>query len=227
MTPQDLQTIAVWSRELTPAEVEHAAPSVRLKRYQRGEHVAHLNDVVDAWHGAIEGVLRVGLVSDAGQVAGFSAILGGGWFGEGALMKAEPRRYDVVAVTDATVAVMRGDTFRWLTANSVGFNRYLVQLLNERLGQFIATVSSDRTGGASARLAHTIVAMFNPVLFPRTGPDLVMPQEELGIFAGLSRQMTNRALRELAAAGLIEVTGNGVRVLKLAALQSWGAEAAG
>jgi CRP-like cAMP-binding protein len=221
MTPQELLEIAAWADSLTAQELAKAAGGVRTRSFVRAEYVSHFNDVVDAWYGVLDGVVRTELVSNAGQVASFSAILGGGWFGEGSLMKREPRRYDVVAVTDATVAIMRGDTFRWLSANSVGFNRYLVSLLNERLGHFIATVFSDRTGNSTARLAHTIMMLYNPVLFPRTPMCLNMPQEDLGIFAGLSRQMTNRCLKQLASEGLLELTSKGIRVVDLQGLASF------
>ncbi len=222
MTPDDVARIAVWAGSISREELVHIAPGVRLKELTRGEHLLHLDDRVDAWHGAISGVLRVGMISNDGQIAGFSAVIGGAWFGEGSILKNEPRRYDVVAVTDSTVAVLPGDMFRWLTNNSVGFNRYLVQLMNERLGQFIATVVSDRTGNAAARLAYTIASLYNPVLFPRT-PDLLdMPQKDLGIFAGLSRQMTNRCLKTLSEEGLVEITPRGVKVLDVKALVEFG-----
>jgi len=222
MTPDEVARIAVWAGSISRDELAHVTPGVRLKELSRGEHLLHLDDRVDAWHGAISGVLRVGMISGDGQIAGFSAVIGGAWFGEGSILKNEPRRYDVVAVTDATVAVLPGDMFRWLTANSVGFNQYLVKLLNERLGHFIATVVSDRTGNAAARLAYTIASLYNPVLFPRTPDVLDMPQEDLGIFAGLSRQMTNRCLKTLSDEGLVEITPRGVRVLDVKALVAFG-----
>ncbi len=222
MTPDELTDIAVWAGELTQDELAHAASGVRMKTFERGQHVAHFSDRVDAWHGVIGGVMRIGHVSDTGQVAGVSAILGGGWFGEGSIIKDEARRYDVVAVTDAEVAIMRGDTFRWLFANSVGFNRFLVQLLNERLGQFIAIVSRDRTSSAVVRLAHTIAVMYNPVLFPRTPRVIEMPQEDLGLFAGISRQITNKSLHALADDGLIQLMPTGLQVLDIEGLKDYG-----
>jgi CRP-like cAMP-binding protein len=222
MTPDELARVVVWAGSISREELAHVSPGVRLKELKRGEHLLHLDDRVDAWHGAISGVLRVGMISNDGQIAGFSAVIGGAWFGEGSILKNEPRRYDVVAVTDSTVAVLPGDMFRWLTRNSVGFNQYLVRLLNERLGHFIATVVSDRTGNAAARLAYTIASLYNPVLFPRTPDVLDMPQEDLGIFAGLSRQMTNRCLKTLSEEGLVEITPRGVKVLDVKALVEFG-----
>jgi CRP/FNR family cyclic AMP-dependent transcriptional regulator len=83
MTPDELASVASWARNLSDAEVGRVAPVMRLRQLNRGEHLMHLDDVVDAWHGAVSGVLRVGMVSNDGQIAGFSAVLGGAWFGEG------------------------------------------------------------------------------------------------------------------------------------------------
>ncbi|MGB7203928.1 MAG: Crp/Fnr family transcriptional regulator [Anderseniella sp.] len=221
MQQEELKRIASWACELSDDELAQAAGGVRIKSFDRGQHIAHFSDKVDAWHGVVSGVLRVGHVSDSGQVAGVSAILQGGWFGEGSIIKNEARRYDVVAVTDCEIAVMRGDTFRWLFGNSVGFNRFLVQLLNERLGQFIAIVSRDRTGSAVERLANTIAAMYNPVLFPMTPNPLVLAQEDLGVFAGISRQMTNKCLQVLVDAGLIKIVPKGIGIIDLEGLRNF------
>ena len=224
MTPAELARIAPWAAKLKEGECKHVAPSVRLRELRRGEHLMHLDDLVDAWHGAVSGVLRVGMVSDDGQIAGFSAVIGGAWFGEGSILKNERRRYDVVAVTDATVAVLPGEMFRWLYSNSPGFNQYLVLLLNERLGQFIAAREIDRLNHPDDRVARSLAALFHPVLYPGVGEMLRITQQELGYLVGLSRQRVNEALHALQAAGVIRVEYGGVRVLDLDRLRSYSAE---
>jgi len=72
------------------------------------------------------------------------------------VLKNEPRRYDVVALRDTRLAMMDRKTFVWLFENSVGFNRFLVGQLNERLGQFIGLLEYGRTLDATARLAGYI-----------------------------------------------------------------------
>ncbi len=58
----------------------------------------------------------------------------------------------------------------WLYENSVAFNRFLVEQLNERMGQFIATIEYDRILDPKARVARNLSWLFNPVLYPRIGP---------------------------------------------------------
>ena len=111
----------------------------------------------------------MGTVSSGGKAASFAGLTAGAWFGEGSMLKSEPRRYDVVALRDTRLALMDRNTFFWLFENSVGFNRFLVRQLNERLGQFIAAVEIDRLNDTDTRVARGLAAMFHPVLYPGVG----------------------------------------------------------
>ncbi|MDB5929390.1 MAG: Crp/Fnr family transcriptional regulator, partial [Polaromonas sp.] len=70
------------------------------------------------------------------------------------------------------------------------------------------------------RVARSLAALFNPVLYPGVGSVLRITQQELAYLVGLSRQRVNEALRALEAQGTIRVEYGGLRVLDLAALRS-------
>ena len=120
----------------------------------------------DYWCGVVSGLLRMGTVSRGGKAMSFAGLTAGAWFGEGTVLKSEPRRYDMVALRDSRLALMDRATFFWLYENSVAFNRFLVAQLNERLGQFIGLVEYGRTLDATGRLARSIASLFNPLLYP-------------------------------------------------------------
>ena len=111
------------------------------------------------------------------------------------------------------------DTFHWLLDRSIGFNRFVINQLNERLGQFIAAREIDRLDDPDVRVARSLAALFNPVLFPGVGQMLRITQQELAYLVGLSRQRVNEALAALQADGMIAVEYGGLRVLNLAALR--------
>ena len=119
-------------------------------------------------------------MSRGGKAASFAGLTAGAWFGEGNVLKNEPRRYDVVALRDTRIAMMDRTTFLWPFENSVGFNRFLVGQLNERLGQFIALLEYGRTLDATARLARSIASLFNPILYPDLTRHLEITQERSG-----------------------------------------------
>jgi CRP/FNR family cyclic AMP-dependent transcriptional regulator len=143
----------------------------------------------------------MGIVSRGGKAASFAGLTAGAWFGEGTVLKKEPRRYDVVALRDTRLAMMDRSTFFWLFENSVGFNRFLVRQLNERLGQFIGLLEYGRTLDATARLARSIASLFNPILYPDLTLHLEITQEEIGALSGMSRQNANQCLKRLESQG--------------------------
>ncbi|MCB1454060.1 MAG: Crp/Fnr family transcriptional regulator [Tepidamorphaceae bacterium] len=222
MTPDELQKIAAWVKNLTPEEAERAAQGIALRDYERGAYVCHRGDVLDQWTGVISGICKLSTISSEGKDISYSGVPAGGWFGEGSLIKNEPRKYDIVAVRDSRLALMNGATFRWLFENSTGFNRFLVFQLNERLGQFIGMLGYDRMLDATGRLARTIAWLFNPVLFPAVGNRLEISQQELALLSGLSRQAANRALKALCDEGLLSSDAGGITVTDVEPLIHYG-----
>jgi CRP-like cAMP-binding protein len=118
------------------------------------------------------------------------------------------------------VAGLPLETFHWLIDNSLGFNRFIMQQLNERLGQFIAARELDRMTNPELRLARHLAALFNPVLFSGVGELLSITQQELAYLVGLSRQRVNEALKVLQARQLIRIEYGGLRILDLQGLRS-------
>jgi DNA-binding XRE family transcriptional regulator len=70
------------------------------------------------------------------------------------------------------------------------------------------------------RVARSLAALFNPVLYPGVGEVLRITQQELAYLVGLSRQRVNEALTALATQGVIRVEYGGLRVLDLPALRN-------
>jgi CRP-like cAMP-binding protein len=170
----------------------------------------------------VGGLIKVCTVSRSGRTVTYTGVPAGGWFGEGTVLRHEPRRYDIIALRDTRMALMNRPTFMWLFENSVGFNRFLVTQLAERLKQFMALLEYDRMLGATSRLARCIASLFNPVLYPGGGNHLEITQEELGLLSGLSRQVANQGLKQLEQEALIRVEYSGITVLDLERLRNHG-----
>lgn len=222
MQPEQLRRIAFWSHDLNEKELEQARRGIVEKDYSKGSYICHRGDRFDYWTGVSSGIVRFGTTSQSGKTITFTGLRTGSWFGEGTMLKNEPRQYDLIALRDTRMALMNRSTFLWLFENSVAFNRFLVRQLNERLGQFIALVEYDRSLDADARVARSIAWLFNPVLYPLEGMNLEISQEEIGLLSGLSRPVTNKSLKTLEAKGLISVERNGLTVLDLERLRNFG-----
>ena len=223
--PPALDTFALlsmrWAEGLTAELRRRVVTETTVRRVQSGKFVCRKGAPVEDWIGVIEGLVKLASDSRAGKTISFTGIPAGGWFGEGSLLKDEPRRYDAVALRDSVVAFMPRDTFMLLLESSVAFNRFLLTQLNERLGQFIAMVEHDRLLGPEGRLATELAALFNPHLYPGNRSTLSISQEELAHLVGLSRQRVNKALKRLVEDQLVRLDYRGVTILDIERLRHY------
>lgn len=221
-TADELQGIP-WLALLGGAERELAERSVRVVQAGPGEFLCKIGRPANWWFGVIEGLLKMSNDSSQGFAITFTGVPPGAWFGEGTLLKRESYRYNIEPLRKSLVAGLSVDCFEMLLARSIPFNRYVMQQLNERLSQFIAAREVDRMTDPDARVARSLAALFNPVLYPRVGSLLRITQQELAYLVGLSRQRVNEALQALEQAGCLRVEYGGLQVIDLAALRRFGA----
>ena len=209
-----------WLDQLQPAERERAVASLLVGDAQPGDYVCRVGRPVTYWFGVVEGLLKMSSDNAQGQTMTFTGVPPGGWFGEGTALKREVYRYNIQPLRPSVVAGLPLETFHWLIDHSLGFNRFIMQQLNERLGQFIAARELDRMTNPELRLARHLATLFNPVLFSGVGEVLRITQQELAYLVGLSRQRVNEALRVLEARQLIRIEYGGLRILDLQGLRT-------
>ncbi len=218
--PGDLDHIH-WLDRLDVQERERVIQDLRVVPVEPGELLCRVGRPVTYWFGVIDGLLKMSNDSALGMPITFTGVSSGGWFGEGTVLKNEFYRYNIQALRKSVVAGIPADTFHWLLDRSIGFNRFVMNQLNERLGQFIAAREIDRLNHPDARVARSLAALFHPVLYPGVGEMLRITQQELGYLVGLSRQRVNEALSALQLAQVIRVEYGGVRVLDLDQLRRY------
>jgi CRP-like cAMP-binding protein len=188
-----------------------------------GSYVCHKGDPANVWIGVIEGLIKLTCLSATGKSVTLAVVPAGSWFGEGSVLKREARKYDVVALRDSRVAFMREATFFWLLDTSISFNRFILTQLNERFGQFVATLEHDRLLEPEARVAKMLANMLHPHLYPGHERRIALSQDELGQLVGASRQRVSRALQILEKAGLIRLEYRAINILDLEGLRQFGA----
>jgi len=218
----DAIALSRWAQRLDAAELERARRGLSERTVPTGGFICRQGEQPACWIGIIDGLAKMSSDWVTGKTASYAGIPAGGWFGEGSLLKTEPRRYDVIALRATRVACMKRETFRWLLDHSIAFNHAIIEQINERLGQFIGLLESQRLHDTDTRVARSISIMFNPVLYPGQNATLAISQEELGHLAGVSRQRVNRSLKLLEDAGFLRVDYGGITILDLDGLRRFG-----
>ncbi len=209
-----------WLGRLEGEARERALDALEVGEAEAGDYVCRYGRPVTYWFGLVDGLLKMSNDDSQGPVITFTGVAPGGWFGEGTVLKHETYRYNIQALRKSLIAGLPVQTFDWLLDHSIGFNRFVMQQLNERLGQFIAAREIDRITSPDLRVARNLAALFHPLLSPNVGGVLRITQQELAYLVGLSRQRVNEALRALQDKGWIRIEYGGLRVLDLTALRT-------
>lgn len=208
-----------WARSLTPDQLDTVLAQVEERCFAAGDCALHAGERVAHWTGVAEGFAKMSVASAQGRASTLTGVCTGVWFGEGSLMKGEPRRYDVYALRPLRLALVPRHIFQWLRDTSIPFNHSLQDLLNARLSLFIGMLSEDRLLDTDARVAYGLASLFHDDLYPNASRHVQINQGEVGLLANVSRQRANVALRRLQDLALIRISRQGLTVLDIDGLR--------
>lgn len=201
---------------LAPEDLRDLQASAVERSFARGAHLAAVGSPLTSWFGVIDGLVSLSVTHADGDQTMLDVVGDGGWFGEGTLMKAQPCLFDAVALRNTRAVLIPAAQFRRLRAGSLGFNHFLQDLLNARLGTMISAALSTRLDSLESRVARAVAELAQR----SSTRDAVLriSQAEVAMLAGTSRQRANIALKRLGELGLVDVVRGGLRVHDLGRL---------
>jgi CRP/FNR family transcriptional regulator, cyclic AMP receptor protein len=211
-----------FANALSAEQLRRVRSTISVRKLQHGDFVCHKGEPSNIWIGVVDGLVKVANLSETGKSVTFATFPANSWFGEGSILKQEARKYDIVVLRDSHIALMPAVTFFWLLDTSIPFNRFILNQLNERLGQFLSAFEHDRLDDREARVAHTIADMLHPQLYPNREYRIEISNEELGHVVGASRPKINQALQSLEKSGLIKIGYRTITVLDIEGLREFG-----
>ncbi|WP_342720455.1 Crp/Fnr family transcriptional regulator [Acidovorax sp. FHTAMBA] len=204
-----------WFAGVSVALQERLRSEVSTQHADKGSVMLPAGSAVQGWHAVLSGLVMLQSPASQGRASAFIGVPDGEWFGEGSAMKPEPRRYHVIALRPTTLLCLPLPLFATLRETSLGFNQFLVQHLNMRLGQAMTIIEAGRTQSPEHR-----VALYLSRLFWRSTRRLNLTQEELGQLVGLSRQTVNKVLRVLESRGIVSLDFGRVAIVDDEALNA-------
>ncbi|MDL5033684.1 Crp/Fnr family transcriptional regulator [Pelomonas sp. APW6] len=190
--------------------------------FHRGQSSAGLCCVLD-------GALKVGRLAPDGSQSLLAWLEPGQWFGEISLLDGLPRTHDVVADGPSRLwLVPEAALLDWLGANPAHW-RSIARLACAKLRQTFEVLEDIARLPLEARLARRLLQVAQgygeqdltpaPEAPPR---ELRLPQEQLALMMGVSRQTVNKALKSLEAQGFIALRYGGIALLDAPALAALG-----
>ena len=190
-----------WYHAL-PIELQRLLLQTTIERSAAaGEYIARAGEPCLHWYGLARGILQMYVLAADGSETTLYCLREGEWGGEGSLLKKELRRYDLRAMTPAHVYMVPATTFEALRQSSIAFNHFLCDILNERMGTFVGMLEATRLLGPEMRVARGLLMLAHHTA--TRAQELSIPQHELALICGLSRQRVNMALGGFRRMGFV------------------------
>lgn len=190
-----------WYHAL-PNELQHLLLETTTERTAAaGDYIARAGEPCLHWYGLARGFLQMYVLAADGSETTLYCLREGQWGGDGSLLKKELRRYDLRALTPSHIFLVPATTFEALRQSSIPFNHFLCDILNERMGTFVGMLEATRLLGPEMRVARGLLMLANNVA--ADAQELSVPQHELALICGLSRQRVNMALSEFRRLGFV------------------------
>ncbi len=182
-------------------DVRRLLSIARRRSFDRGEVVFHRGDPADCLHLIASGRFAVGITTPLGATALLGVRGPGDAFGELALVEGGGHRSATVAALEpAETRSVFVDDFERLRREHPSIDGLLVVLLSERVRRLSELLADAYYLPAEKRVLRRLVELGD--LY---GGSIPLPQEQLAELAGTSRATTNRVLRELERAGIVEL----------------------
>lgn len=187
------------------------------KSVKAGATIFERGDPGTSLFAVLRGTVKISNRSADGKDAVLNMIAAGGICGEIALLDGQPRTADAVAVSDCELMFIERRDFIPLVKQTPEIALKLIEILCSRIRHTSEQVEDLTFLDLPGRLAKTLLW-----LSARSGSSparkISITQREIGQIIGMSRESTNKQLREWEEKKWVKLERGGVMVLELAPL---------
>jgi CRP-like cAMP-binding protein len=219
LSVDELLAESPWFAQIDDAARQQVRDDIVERVLGAGEPLGHQGESQHHWFGMLEGLLKWSIHAPDGRTVTLGGQSVGSWFGEGTLLRGEPRGAELVALRHSRVAMLPLETFDWLRRTQHRFGDFLLQQINQRLHWFMGSFAAHRLLDTDRLVARALVGLVHPLLNPRGERHLAISQEELANLAAVSRQRCNQSLTALKRRGLVQLAYGTIVVLDVDALR--------
>ncbi|WP_397450881.1 Crp/Fnr family transcriptional regulator [Pseudomonas sp. NA-150] len=210
-----------WFSSLPAALQDSLIDSARVKRLLPGKALFRRGDPPCGLYAVLEGAIRIGAVSDEGKQTLLSRIQLPYWFGEVSLFDGLPRTHDAFAEGHTILLQVSQPKLEALLEKEPQYWRYFALLMSQKLRLTFVHLEQQSLLSAPARVACRLLLIaegYGEINHSRQVIEL--SQEQLALMLSMSRQTTNKILKDLESQGVLEISYGEIRILDLDKLRA-------
>jgi CRP/FNR family cyclic AMP-dependent transcriptional regulator len=208
---------------LPVGHIERLSNYATSRTYSRGATIFIKGDPGTSLFAVCSGTVRIGVPSPDGRDAVFNLVKPGEIFGEIALLDGRPRTADATAMTDCELMVIDRRDFVGLLQSQPEIALKLIEVLCARLRHTSEQVEDVLFLDLSGRLAKLLLRLTESTEPSGGDRKLLMTQREIGQMIGMSRESTNKQLRDWEERKWVRLERGGIIILAPDALAALGA----
>lgn len=211
-----LRQIPLFAR-LSPDDLAHVAAMTVERRYDRGDLILLEGELGGALHYVYAGLVKVFKTSAGGKEQVLRLIAAGQTFNDVPALDGGPNPASAAAMEPSIVYVMQRAELRKLIMTRPEVAQAVVQTLASALRHLVTLVEDLSLRHVTARVAKILLEQEAST---QGGQHVYhLTQQEMAALAGTAREVVGRALKELEAAGAIEMQQGRAVVLNLERLR--------
>ncbi len=196
----ELLSNSPWLSQLSSTQRQQLLAKVHIKQFVANQTLLRKSSSADGLYGVIEGELKVNATTFNGEEIVFTKLQPGDWFGEIAILDGGERTHDAFTTTSTSIAVLPKHEILQICEKNPQVYTALVQLLCLHCRQAFNAIDDFLLFSPKQRIAKRI-------LMSTSSHDkkiLEINQSDLGALVGISRQSTNKILRDWEHQGWIQ-----------------------
>jgi CRP/FNR family transcriptional regulator, cyclic AMP receptor protein len=199
--------------ELDPKVIDRLLAYARSKSVPAGASIFARGDAGTGLFAVCSGTVKIASHSADGKDAVFNLLGAGDIFGEIALLDGRPRTANAVALTRCELITIDRRDFVPLVKDQPEIALKLIEVLCARLRHVSEHVEDVLFLDLPGRLAKTLLRLAGSVNPSSRGRKVTITQREIGQIIGMSRESTNKQLREWQQQNWVRLERGGITVL--------------
>ena len=204
-----------------PAEIiDRLCAYAKMKDIKRGATIFTKGEPGQSMFAVCGGTVKISVPSSEGKDAVFNFINEGGIFGEIALLDGHPRTADAIAITKCQLMMIDRRDFLPLLRSYPELATKIIEVLCTRLRHTSEQVEDIVFLDLPGRLAKALLRLAGGPETAAKSQKIAITQREIGQVIGMSRESTNKQLRDWQRRKLIRLERGGIVILQHVALRT-------
>ena len=201
--------------------IERLCTYTKMMEIRRGATIFTKGEPGQSMFAVCSGTVKISVTSTEGKDAVFNFINEGGIFGEIALLDGRPRTADAVAITKCQLMMIDRRDFLPLLRSQPELATKIIDVLCTRLRHTNEQVEDIVFLDLPGRLAKALLRLAGDPETSAKSQKIAITQREIGQVIGMSRESTNKQLRDWQRRKWIRVERGGIVILQHAALSAF------